>query len=62
MMTANIKLTLCLSLPVGGKNLEEALTAARLIEFSDLVKIKPTVSHNDSALKVTGIDTGEWTD
>jgi hypothetical protein len=62
MISANIKIVLCLSVPVNGKNLAEGLSSAHDVKVCDLIKIKPHVSHNDSSIKVTGIDTGEWTE
>lgn len=61
-MTANIKIILCVSVPVAGDNLEEGLARAKNVKLEHILKFKPHVSHNDSKMYVTGVDTGEWTD
>lgn len=61
-MQANIKIVLCVSVPVAGENLEEGLARAKNVKINDIIKFKPHVSHNDSKITVTGIDTGEWTE
>ena len=55
-------MVLMLGVDVPGKTLEEALAHARDLKWSDLVQIKRGVDHNDSTTKVTGVDTGEWTE
>lgn len=61
-MKANVRMVLMLGVDVPGKTLEEALAHARDLKWSDLVQIKRGVDHNDSTTKVTGVDTGEWTE
>lgn len=61
-MTANIKIILCVSVPVASENLEEGLARAKTLKVENILKFKPHVSHNDSKVTVTGVDTGEWTE
>lgn len=61
-MRVNVKIILMCSVEVPGKNLSEALAAAEALKERDIVQFKRGVDWNDGLIKVTGVETGEWTE